>query len=323
MKISPNTISVISISLSISSIVLAFYTFNKNYNSTELNNLNTNLNQMISISIEYPYLEDSSFISKWPSFRDSSEERYLRYNSYCIYTFNFLQSVCSYYDYDKNKIEDFVNVDEIIQTHETWWKNPPSGEDPNTKGYDEKFDRFVNSILSTSNSTTSPFKTSNNMNSIASILDSQSITNIIAFVTFLSITGTLIWGIKSTQKTLRLSIQQKIVETATSKAYDCNKMWEENSLSQENANLDLMNLLVISREIIQEQISLFGRNYNNLEDSKNSIYFIFYKQIKPEIRQWLKNTESISENLQPKNEYYEKMIIDSYAVFKQFFEQPL
>jgi len=96
----------------------------KNYSMNERNRLDGMLNQIIAFSITYPYLEDEKFIAAWLKQRNSGDEKYLRYEAYCIYNFNFLDQLARFYKFKKEKVEDFVHIQEIVRMHAEWWRHP-------------------------------------------------------------------------------------------------------------------------------------------------------------------------------------------------------
>jgi hypothetical protein len=106
------------------------------------------LNRIIQIGIEYPYLENKTFTEKWNEFRHTNDEHYLRYDMYCNLIFNFLAQLYSYYNKDKQKVECFVDVKSWIRLHKYNWKNPVD-ENENIDGYDEDFRKFINSYITT------------------------------------------------------------------------------------------------------------------------------------------------------------------------------
>lgn len=104
------------------------------------------LNNILKIGIEYPYLEVRSFTNNWKDFSNSNDEKYMRYDMYCNLVFNFIHHVCEHFDYNKTQIEGFVDVKTWIRTHKQNWLNPVE-ENENIDGYDEKFRKLVNSYI--------------------------------------------------------------------------------------------------------------------------------------------------------------------------------
>jgi len=104
------------------------------------------LNKILQIGIEYPYLETKNFTNKWNEFKNSDEEKYMRYDMYCNLLFNFIHHVCEYFNYDKEQIESFIDVKTWLRTHRQNWLSPLD-ENENIDGYDEEFRKFINSYL--------------------------------------------------------------------------------------------------------------------------------------------------------------------------------
>ena len=104
------------------------------------------LNKILEIGIQYPYLESKAFTSNWDNFRLSDDERYLRYDMYCNLLFNYLNHVFTHFEYDKKQVEGFVDIKSCIRIHKYNWLNPVD-ENENIDGYDEKFKIFINSYI--------------------------------------------------------------------------------------------------------------------------------------------------------------------------------
>lgn len=108
--------------------------------------LHDQLDSIIKIAIQYPYLESRAFTSTWTSNKDSEDERYLRYENYCTLIFNYLERLCKFYKYNTTKIESHLNVKDWIRVHEQCWQSP---SDPyeNKDSYEEKFKKVIESYL--------------------------------------------------------------------------------------------------------------------------------------------------------------------------------
>ncbi len=104
------------------------------------------LNRILEIGIEYPYLESLEFTSKWNENAMSDDERYLRYDMYCNLIFNYLHHVFEYFDKNKEKVENFVDVKTWVRIHKQCWQYPME-ENGNIDGYDEPFRNFINSYI--------------------------------------------------------------------------------------------------------------------------------------------------------------------------------
>lgn len=114
---------------------------------TELDSLNQQLLQLNMIALQYPCLEDARFIADWAAHRDSADENFLRYSNYACIVFNFLESVARHFNYERQKIEDYIHFAEMAQTHRAWWDHPAE-EVANIQGYPVKFRNLVRGYLS-------------------------------------------------------------------------------------------------------------------------------------------------------------------------------
>lgn len=137
---------------SLAAAISAFYSAKSSritldlYKKEKKEGLGSELNRILEIAIEYPYLESKKFTYLWEENKDKSDERYLRYDVYCNRLYNYLHDVCEYFDYEKEQIEDFIDVKNWIRIHKMNWLNP-IGENENIDGYDEKFRKFIDSYL--------------------------------------------------------------------------------------------------------------------------------------------------------------------------------
>lgn len=111
----------------------------------ERDNLNRQLDEILKISIQYPYLESEIFTNAWSPNFDRNDEKYLRYDVYCILVFNFLYRVAEHFKYDKRKIENYIDVKNWLKIHAEYWKN--TSESENMDGYGKKFVEFIDSYL--------------------------------------------------------------------------------------------------------------------------------------------------------------------------------
>jgi hypothetical protein len=119
----------------------AYFTFSKQFDATEKARLNDGLNKILDINMEYPFLVDSNFVTRWNKDKTSTKDSSIRYQTYCDYVFNFLQDVCDYYGYNKKKIDNFLDVADLIGLQKEWW-NLPEQRDSDT--FPEEFRDFVN-----------------------------------------------------------------------------------------------------------------------------------------------------------------------------------
>ncbi len=108
--------------------------------------IDNQLESILKIAIQYPYLESEDFTNGWKSNFDRNDEKYLRYDVYCELLFNFLSDLASHYHYNKNKIEGYIAIKEWVRLHGKYWKDP-SLSYGNIDSYDEKFIQIIDSYL--------------------------------------------------------------------------------------------------------------------------------------------------------------------------------
>ena len=106
------------------------------------------LNRIIEIGIEYPYLESRPFTEKWVQFMHANDDKYLRYDMFCNLIYNYLSQLFDYCNGDKKKVEEFVDVKSWIRLHKYNWQNPVDPNE-NIDAYSEEFRRFINSYITT------------------------------------------------------------------------------------------------------------------------------------------------------------------------------
>jgi hypothetical protein len=96
-------ITAAAIATFISSATATFVAIRLNKSNAE-KALNDQLDGIIKIAIQYPYLESQTFADTWTENKNSQDEKYLRYDNYCTLIFNFLSRLCEHYKFDKTKI---------------------------------------------------------------------------------------------------------------------------------------------------------------------------------------------------------------------------
>jgi hypothetical protein len=127
------------------------------------------------------------------------------------------------------------------------------------------------------------------------------------------------------KKNIRLSIQQAIFKTISEKAKDCNALWEaETDRSYENAtHFKVMSELIITTEIIEKSIEVFSANDKSITSIKQDFYWLFWKQLRTDLRGWIRRTPEIEKQMEPKNIYYAQQVSDLHSKFKNHFEKVL
>ena len=114
------------------------------------------------------------------------------------------------------------------------------------------------------------------------------------------------------QKNLRLSIQQTIFKTITDKVKDCNVVWDSvpqiEKINADSLHINVISELVITLEIIDNSFLLFEHNYENIrKDYTVNFHKLFYKQLRTDLREWLKKTPEISAKLKDNKVYSDQV----------------
>ena len=141
------TINIIALFCALVSAVAAAISAGLTYRiakSTKKDELQQKLNDILKLGIQYPQFENKAFTSQWKD--KQNQEEYLRYDMYCNLIYNYLHDVYDFYDGDKSKIEDFLDVRNWVRIHEENWKNPVDKYE-NIDGYDKPFRDFINNYL--------------------------------------------------------------------------------------------------------------------------------------------------------------------------------
>ena len=114
--------------------------------SNQRKHLDDQLDGILKIAVQYPYLESRQFCSSWKSDFDKNDEKYLRYEVYCTMVFNFLARLCDFYKYKEAKIEGHIAVKDWVRIHKKYWYDPTEAYE-NTDTYDEKFVALIEKYL--------------------------------------------------------------------------------------------------------------------------------------------------------------------------------
>ena len=115
-------------------------------NSNKKKDLDNQLDGILKIAVQYPYLENSQFTDTWTSKFNVNDEKYLRYEIYCTLVFNYLSRLCSYYKFNETKIEKYLAVKDWVRLHKKYWKDPTDAYE-NTDSYDKDFVSLIEQYL--------------------------------------------------------------------------------------------------------------------------------------------------------------------------------
>jgi hypothetical protein len=146
--IEPTAIATV-ISTVISSIIAAFVAVLLNRRS-EQKDFENQLDSILDIAIQYPYLESRVFTEKWHSKYDPSDEKALRYEQYATRIFNYLSRFAKFHNYNVEKIENALAIKAWVRLHKKYWYDPTVPNE-NIDTYDKAFVDLVNNYLSGGN----------------------------------------------------------------------------------------------------------------------------------------------------------------------------
>ncbi|MBL7976576.1 MAG: hypothetical protein JNJ85_16780 [Candidatus Kapabacteria bacterium] len=108
--------------------------------------LNDQLDNILKIAIQYPYLENEDYTSLWKDNRSNKEDQHIRYDLYCTMLFNYLERLCSFYKFNMIKIEEHIYIKDWIRLHKEYWLTPTSTYE-NIDGYSKEFRSLIKEIL--------------------------------------------------------------------------------------------------------------------------------------------------------------------------------
>lgn len=140
-----STAAIASISGIITSTIVSLLITRYNSRKNEEKSLNDLLIQINNLIIKYPYFESIKYLSEYKE-KIIFDEADLRYETYCVIVFNFLERLALYSNYTRSKMDEFVNISEMIIPHKCWWSRP-SNIEFNKKGYNAKFRKIIEAII--------------------------------------------------------------------------------------------------------------------------------------------------------------------------------
>ncbi|MGN0729736.1 hypothetical protein [Treponema sp.] len=110
------------------------------------NRLDSQLDEIIKISIQYPYFELRSFTDAWKQNSAEKDEKYAAYEQYATLVFNYLEKFSKFYKYDTKKIESELGMKSWVRIHKEYWRNPTVSNE-NTDLYEKEFVDIIENML--------------------------------------------------------------------------------------------------------------------------------------------------------------------------------
>lgn len=108
--------------------------------------LDDQLDAILKIAVQYPYLESKEFADQWTSKYDREDEKFLRYEVYCTLVFNFLSRLSAFYKFEEKKIENHLAAKSWARLHGKYWTDPSEAYE-NVDSYDDPFVKLIDGYL--------------------------------------------------------------------------------------------------------------------------------------------------------------------------------
>lgn len=115
-------------------------------NRNSMKSLDDQLDAILKIAIQYPYLESRDFTNRWKSSYDRNDEKALRYEVYCTLVFNYMSRISEHYKYKEKKIEEHVAIKSWARIHAKYWRDPTEAYE-NVDTYDRQFVELIEGYL--------------------------------------------------------------------------------------------------------------------------------------------------------------------------------
>lgn len=108
--------------------------------------LDDQLDGILKIAVQYPYVESKNFTNAWTSEYDRNDERSLRYEIYCTLVFNYLERFAKFYSYSQKNIEKQIAMKAWVRIHAKYWRDPTEAYE-NVDTYEKPFVMLVEEYL--------------------------------------------------------------------------------------------------------------------------------------------------------------------------------
>jgi hypothetical protein len=163
------------------------------------------------------------------------------------------------------------------------------------------------------------------------ILSTQNTNSISIVLPVLAIIVSIIsiWlSTRFSRKSLRLAIQQMILKTVGERVSACNTIWREDIEALTavgvipHPHFAVISEIIISMEVIEGSFKIFQKNYKSVRENEKDYYFLFWKQMRTDLRGFIKD-EAPRIATRINNQYYTQQINDILSAFDKAFEPVL
>lgn len=146
MNIDITSAAIATIIATVTSTLVTLY-INRNKYKQELDN---QLDSILRLALQYPYLENKEFTGNWSSKYDLSDEKSLRYEIYATIVYNYLSRFTEFYKFNPRRIEKYLAVKEWVRLHGKYWYDPTIPNE-NIDIYNPEFRKLVENYLAGGN----------------------------------------------------------------------------------------------------------------------------------------------------------------------------
>jgi hypothetical protein len=159
------------------------------------------------------------------------------------------------------------------------------------------------------------------VNCISTSIDWSAIASIFTAIISIIVAITALYrSSKYSEKNINLSIQQALFKMVQEKAKDCNTAWDnepQNEMNDTSPHFLITTEIIIAIEVFDKAFELFGKNYKSLKYEKKDYYYLYWKQLKPDVRGWAKErTQEIAKRF---NDVYKQQINTIHSTFGEYF----
>ncbi len=124
---------------------------------------------------------------------------------------------------------------------------------------------------------------------------------------------------KLQRQNLSLSIRQKLYDVANERASVCNRVWISELKTKESMpNFNTVSEMVITVEVMERSFSLFQLHKKDSILNKGDFYYIIWKQLNTELRDFVIKSKTLSEY--SSNQIYRSQIDGLFSKFLEYFE---
>lgn len=140
----------LTILTAIVSASVAYYIATFNKRNSEKKALDDQLDNLLKIAVQYPYLEMKNFTEEWVpekihSSNKDEAEKYQRYDIYTTMVFNYMERYCEFHEYTPINLKA-VDIGNWIKNHQQIWSNPTNNLE-NINAYPEKFKCLLDNYI--------------------------------------------------------------------------------------------------------------------------------------------------------------------------------